>query len=231
MHLSSKVVRVAAWCVTIWGACLVYLYSWGGFSSLPDDSVAIASLEEARLRKNLVIAERPGLYDADLYKSQYELGLHYLRRQRYKDSEQFVKKAVQTAQLVFGNDSVERCESLSLLAGIYRDEKNYRLSDHCYHELLDIDKVKNGDQALSVCRDMNNIGVLYFLWGKSFASLNRRLEKFSLAQDMFESCLHILASPSSASQFNDKAQELKSIAQRNYNILSIELGTPGGSSR
>ena len=220
MPLSSKAARVAAWCLTIWGACLVYLYSWGGFSSLSEDSAAGQTKEEAVLSQNLALTERAGLYDLDLYKSQHQLAMHYIRSEKYQDAERLMKAAMNTAQLAFGNNSAERYGCLSLLAAIYRDAKNYSQSERSYLELLEIDKrKKSADQTMSVCRDLNNLGVLYFLWGKSFYSPNRRIEKFRFAKGMFKNCLQILASKP-----NERQEELSAITKRNYTALMLESG-------
>jgi tetratricopeptide (TPR) repeat protein len=213
--------RIYAWIWLVLVGCFVYYYSWGGFGNLADDQAKPRHLEQQRLIKHLADLKDAGIYNAELYRAQYDLAWHYWKEHQYKEAEPYLKDSLETANGLFGENSNQAYQTLSYLGAFYRDWTKFPEAEKYYKRLLDIDQHRQRREPLAVARDLNNLGVVYFLWGQSFPSMNRRFEKFRKSEVTYGDCLAALQNVPVG---NAGAADLQKIAMQNYAALLMMLG-------
>ncbi len=205
--------RLVQWFFLIFGLCSVYYLSWGRYAILPEDPRNLEFLEKQKLEAQAIIAGKSGTVTSQLYESQLHLAEHYLFYKHYETAVKELKERLHTADLLFGENSAQARQALTDLAGCFRDWKKYGESEKIYKQILSSD-ANEGDLVLG--KDLNNLAVLYCLWGQSEPSLRRRQSRFELSVHIYNDALDKLK--------NQKGTWLYRVALRNKAVVLSEMG-------
>ena len=207
--------RLFCWTVLLLSISLLYYFSWGHYEYLPEDSRQLEFLEQQKLQGELKPLEESGIIDERLFQAQTNSGNHYWYYKRFKDAERLFKNRIETSSTLWGPRSEQTYHCISDLAALNRDWNKFKEADQGYRQLLSMDQDRQAN-SITIARDLNNLGVLYCLWGQSLPNMTKRRQKFAQSESLYNDCLTKLN--------KDQASQLYQMALRNRAVVRKEMG-------
>jgi len=202
--------------VLIFAGATVYWVSWGHVEKLPEDPKTMETQEQEKLQGELAPLEKTGIIDERLYQAQTNLGNHYWYYKRFQNGETQFKNRIDTASTLYGEASPQAYQCTFDLAGLYRDWVKFKECEQLYKRLLAIDQNREAPTSNKITRDINNLAVLYCLWGQSLTNISKRMQKFKQAESLYTQCLSRLK--------DDQSNQLYKIILRNRAVTLKEMG-------
>lgn len=123
-------------------------------------------------------------------KAVRELGLVYWLQRKYPDALPLIEGNV----VFFAKDkdkqySNDYASALLDLASLSRDMGDYAKAEEHFKEVLAYDQKFLGDKDIKVARDLNNLGVLYYMKAGTFHDRKTRREWLDKAQEILDQSL------------------------------------------
>lgn len=125
-------------------------------------------------------------------KAVRELGLSYWLQRRYPDALPLIQANV--AFFAVDKDkqhSDDYSTALFDLASLCRDMGDYIKAEQHFKEVLEYDRKSLGDKDIKVARDLNNLGVFYYMKAGTYQDLKTRKEWLDKAKESLEQSLSL----------------------------------------
>ncbi len=166
---------------------------------LKDYDKAVEREEYAAVANYNKVHTEPKTTDAEKAKAVRELGLVYWLQRRYPDALPLIEGNV----VFFAKDkdkqySTDYSSALLDLASLCRDMGDYTKAEEHFKSVLEYDRKFLGEKDIKIARDLNNLGVLYYMKAGTFQDLKSRREWLEKSKENLEPALALYKETTSA---------------------------------